>query len=451
MSEIYTSIASTIAQSTNFLGNLSATSDPKNEVSLIVGTEKITGWTRMRVTRSIERIPNTFEIEFTEKNPGGNSIVTALPGAPCQLKIGDDNIVTGYVDLYTPSFSSDSHTVKLVGRGKCQDLIDGAADWPSGQISGTNAYNLAEDLAKPFGIDVLLYVVDVGQNADQALSSLPEIPQHNIMLSESVVDILEKICRYSVLLYYEDADGNLVLNRSAFKESTSGFQEGVNIQEASASFGMNQRFVQYEVYLQNARYYADIPSDDPSGLNGIYKTFDKEGFLPRADGQPRKRKKVIVCESGGGASNYIVGPLRAEWENARRYGRAFRVDLVTDNWRNSEGKILEPGMKIPLDIPSLKVNKKQYVISEITYSLTEEAGTTAHLTLYPPDAFIIEPKITFPLPLREIGDPLHVPGGIKNPADTALTLPDTSPAVSPADGEDFLTTITAGSAKAAVK
>ncbi len=125
--------------------------------------------------------------------------------------------------------------------------------------------------------------------------------------------------------------------------------------------------------------------------------------------------------------------MTALWERDRRFGRSFGLSVVTDSWRDSSGKLWTPNTHVPLELPSMKVSNRTYVISEVTYVRDEENGTTAELLLIPPEAFAVQPIILQQTPIRELGGAanLNPPGGIKNPANPHQPPASNSPATSP--------------------
>src|SRR5260221_9436612 len=88
----------------------------------------LAGWTDIRVQRSCEYFPSVFEISATERFPGDNVSVPVEPGDPCQVLftrgLGRDPVITGYVDRVIPSLSAGRHSISIVGRSKCADLVD---------------------------------------------------------------------------------------------------------------------------------------------------------------------------------------------------------------------------------------------------------------------------------------------------------------------------------------
>src|SRR4051812_44450714 len=106
-----------------------------DDLTLIANTTRISGWTSVRVTRGIERLPSDFEISMTERYPGEIGAISVHPGDQCTIQLGRDTVLTGYVDRYIPSIDGCSHSICITGRGRCADLIDCSAEWPGNQIS----------------------------------------------------------------------------------------------------------------------------------------------------------------------------------------------------------------------------------------------------------------------------------------------------------------------------
>ncbi|HUW37541.1 MAG TPA: hypothetical protein VMV91_09420 [Rhodocyclaceae bacterium] len=342
-----------------------------DDLTLTIGGRSISGWDSIRVTRGIERCPSDFDLSLTERFPGEASALVVQPGDPCVVSIGGDLVITGYVDQFHPSITPTSHMIGVRGRGKCQDLVDCSAEWPNGQISGSSALQIAQNLAKPYGIAVSATVVDVG----------PTIPQLNLIRGETPYEVIERICRFRGLLAYELPDGNLFLTRVGTVFAASGFVEGQNIQQADINYSMDQRYSKYDAFLQSMAVLGDVGD----GGDLIGSATDR--------GVKRHRQMDIIAEYGDSGGDVCV--LRAHWEAARRIGRSNQLHLTTDSWRDASGKLWAPNTLVPLSLPSLKLQQTSWLISEVTYRL-DGNGTTADLVIMPPAAFQPEPVLLMP-------------------------------------------------------
>ncbi|ARL91026.1 Mu P family protein [Burkholderia pseudomallei] len=346
-------------------------------ILLSIGDYMLSGWTSLRCTRGIERFPSDFEIGMTELFPGQANDVVVQPGDECILTIGLDPVVTGYVDRVVPSMDANMHEIRVTGRGRCQDLLDCAAQWPNGQISNCTALDIATKLAVPYNIAV---------NCD--VDKLPIIPQQNIMLGETAYEIIERSSRFSALLVYENADGTLQLTRAGTQAMSSGVQEGINMESVAVERSMDQRYSEIMAVM--------IGTNNLLDLNAI----NAPVFTATDPNVNRHRRRIIIAEAG--ELGWDIGKQRALWEVARRRGRSEVIHLTVDNWRDVDGNLWEPNKLIDVLIPSMKVSGDQggtvpvrYLITEVTYHLDLE-GTHAELTLMAPEAFVPQPILIQP-------------------------------------------------------
>lgn len=333
----------------------------------------LAGWTNIRVTRGVERIPNDFSISMTESFPGQAQDFVVQKGDQCRVYIGDDVVLTGYIDRFSPSISKGSHSITLTGRGLCQDLVDCSAEWDGGQISGTNALDVAKKLAKPYNIEVN---TDIAQTAP--------IPQFNISYTDTPWDTIERICRYSAFLAYELADGSLFITQVGQNKHSSNLVEGQNIQDATATFDASQLFSEYRGYLVAIETWGDL------GKGGLIQT-SVDNPVP-----VRHRVKSIIAESVGGTVSADIVKARVSWELNRRNARSRSATVVVDSWRDSAGALWQPNYLIDLVSPNLKINTvsdgEPWVIGEVTYSRQEGSGTLATLSVMPASAYKPQPQ-----------------------------------------------------------
>jgi hypothetical protein len=114
------------------------------------------GWISIEVTRSLSSVPSSFSLEMTELYPAEMEAMLIQPGDFAEISFGRDVVMTGYVDRFLPSIAPGSHSIHVVGRGKCQDLVDCSLGeiWPGSQIMNNNVLQIAQKLASPYNIKV---------------------------------------------------------------------------------------------------------------------------------------------------------------------------------------------------------------------------------------------------------------------------------------------------------
>lgn len=344
------------------------------DLTLKVGGQSLGGWTDIQVTLGVERCPNDFKLSLTEKYPSsgkeGPRSVLCRPGDSCTILLGGDVVVTGYIDRYNPSIDARQHMIAIVGRGKCQDLVDCSVEWQNMQVANCDVLAIAKKLAAP-------YKISVGATADVG----PAVPQFNLMYGESPYEVIERVCRYRGLLAYELADGSLTLCNSGSSKMSSGVAEGQNVLAASAEFSMDQRFASYRGFALPTELY----NDSDGGV------FTQAGKPAKDVGVTRPRQRDIVVESISGYQDVVQ--KRINWEASYRQGRGFVLRVTVDSWRDSAGKLWTPNAIVPVDLPTLRAPSFPWTIGEVTFRRNTNDGTTAELVLMPKAAFDPEPTL----------------------------------------------------------
>lgn len=351
-------------------------------LTLTVGNQVLTGWQRVNVTRPLAAIPASFDLEVTEKYPTQPDI-DIEPGQPCTVKIGNDLVLTGYVDRYAAQISPSMHSIRVSGRSKSEDLVDcsavfGDINKPGFQTVNGTTLAIAQQLAQP-------YNVTVQSTAGDGVT----IPQFNINLGETCWEIIDRITRYSQMLVYDMPDGSVMLAKVGTTSMASGFSIGDNIEQGDVTLSMDGRFSQYEGHLTSILTFGS-----EAGVN----TPDV-GQIVTDDGVPRFRKRYVISEQFVNGRDIVHD--RAVWEMNKRKGQSYQFNVVCDSWRDSAGKLWSPNFLCPISAAVLKLANKSFIIAAVTY-LRDENGQHANLTLMPPEAFDIEPS--GPLGITTVGD-----------------------------------------------
>jgi prophage tail gpP-like protein len=340
-------------------------------LTLTVGNQVLTGWQRVSVSRPLAAIPASFELEVTEKYPNTPDI-DVQPGQPCNVKIGGDLVLTGYVDRYAASIAPGAHSIRISGRSKSEDLVDCSAVFGDitqpgfQQINGTTLA-ITQQLAKPYGITVQ-------STAGDGVT----IPQFNILLGETPWEIIDRITRYSQMLVYDLPDGSIMLAKVGTESMASGFSLGDNVEQGDVTFSMDGRFSEYEGHLTSVLTFGT-----EAGVNT-----PNVGQVIKDDGVPRFRKRYVISEQFVQGRDIVYD--RAVWEMNKRKGQSYQFDVVCDSWRDSAGKLWEVNKLAPIQAPVLKLRNASYIIASVTY-LRDENGQHGQLTLMPPEAFFVQP------------------------------------------------------------
>lgn len=350
-------------------------------LTLLVGGKSWEGWQRVAVSRAVDSIPANFDIQVTEKYPNVSN-ADIKPGDACQVKIGGDLVITGYIDRYNAGITARDHTVRISGRSKSADLVDCAAffgdkDNPSYQTMGGTTLSIIQQLAKPYGVNVQSEAGDGIQ-----------IPQFNINLGETAWEIIDRLTRYSSLIAYDMPDGSLMLAQAGSEKMASGFVQGVNIETAFVTFTMDERFSIYEGFMTSQ---LGLTSEDGGHV--------PKGEIATDPGVPRFRKKIIISEQIMNNGKPVIA-ARVQWEANRRAARSTAATIAADSWRDTAGALWAPNHLAPINLPVLKEPNATWCIGSVTYT-RDEGGRHANVVMMPKEAFQPEPTPFMPLPATE--------------------------------------------------
>ena len=329
------------------------------EVILYVGNKRYGGWKDVTIRRGIEQISGTFELSVTDRWSGQDQAWQVHQGDECSVKVGDTVLIKGYVDEVLPFFANEDHGVTIVGRDKTGDLVDCSAISKTGEWKGRTLLQVAEDIAKPFGISV---TDTVGLSETFKQSALQE--------GETAFEALERAARMRGVLLVSDEDGNLVITRAGTSRVNTALVQGQNILSARGSFSFRDRFSTYICKGQNVGLDLSTPEQNSQ----------PKGEAP--DSQVKRYRPLIIVAEDIADSKGLKD--RAMWEAAVRMGRSARPVITVQGWEHDAGLWL-PNTLVRVDCPYLYLAEELLIVA-VTYQVNDR-GTTAELELCRPAAF----------------------------------------------------------------
>ncbi|HVL74709.1 MAG TPA: hypothetical protein VM406_01730 [Noviherbaspirillum sp.] len=157
-----------------------------NDVRLLVNGKEYGGWKDIEITAGIERQVRDFTLAVTDRWPGQQDLPRRIrPGDVCELFIGKDKLLTGYVDATPIRYDGKSVSVGVKGRSKTADLVDCSAVHSPGRWSGARVDRIAADLARPYGIEVqaqvpvgapMTHAIDQGESVFESIACVIGAP-----------------------------------------------------------------------------------------------------------------------------------------------------------------------------------------------------------------------------------------------------------------------------------
>lgn len=370
-----------------------------SNITLTVNGRAYSGWTSVRVTRTIEAIAGSFALKVTDRvgpTPVDHAQVFAESGAirvgdPCVVTLGAEPVITGEIDVVDRSYDADAHDVSVSGRDRTGQLCDVSANWMGSgrrknatptigearsEYYGVFLVDLVRHLVKPFSIDVRVAPgldperITLGPAANKDVRKIVVNP------GDSVFDLIDRECRLVGVLPVSDGRGGLVLTRPDMENLTvTALIEGMNILSASATIDNSRRYYEYIAYGCRSG------KDDNPGASVSARSYDH--------GVRHDRVLMVRVE---GAASIAMAQRRAQWEAAVRAARALSVTVTVQGWTQGNSDIWPINALVPLRSPTLGINEAM-LITETTSELSLQRGTTTTLRLTRPDAYRPQPDL----------------------------------------------------------
>lgn len=348
--------------------------DKANQVTLSVAGMDYAGWKALEVSAGIERQARDFTLSITWRWPGQTVEVPIKQGDRCELRIGADLVLTGYVFATPIAYDANSITLSVSGRSTTADLVDCSAINEPGQWRQQTVQQIVTALAEPYGIEVRSEAQETAALAD-----------HTIEPGETVFESIDRLLTLSRLLSADDEAGRVVIIKpGSAGRAADALELGKNILSADAPLDFSGVFSAYRVIGQQ------------SGTDEAFGEDAAEVRAEVADTRTARRRELVIQQSG--QLTPALARDRANWERGNRIGRALAVTYRVQGWRQSNGALWRPNMIVRV-VDRLIGLDRDMLISEVKYSLSS-AGTVATLTVAPPDGF--EPEPADPLKARKV-------------------------------------------------
>lgn len=374
----------------------------KNLVTIRTGGRELKGWTDVSITAGITMAARSFSVGVTYRWPEAKTVLNAFDlGDPCEVWIGGDPVITGYIFANPISYGANFVRVQVSGRSKTADIIDccpmaaavsnavstgDTSPWasmalvgPSGPVSAPatpraaqwrnqKLEQIAADLCAPYGVEVVAQV-----------STGEPIAQHAVQPGETVFESISRLLTIGQLMATDDEAGRLVFTKpGALGEASGGLELGVNILSGSMKRDASSVFSSYVVEGQCAG------SDLAFGAAAAHLRAEVEDV-------ETKRYRMLALTHSGSLSPDLCRQI-ASFEQRRRRALLRAVSYTVVGWRDAQGKLWRPNTLVAVR-DGLFGFERTLLLSEVTYSLSEQ-GMSATLNLAPQEAFEAEPPVS---------------------------------------------------------
>lgn len=333
-------------------------------VHLRIGSVVWSAWSDVEITRSIEQVASTAALAISGVDWERWTWITPTPSSLCEIRAGGTSwetgktVLTGYIDADDLS-TSDGSAYRLEVRSRTQDLVDcscGASSVRSWE--GATLARIAEDLARPFGLEVVTDVI-----------TAPLAGRFRVAPTDAVAKALEKPAKQAGLLLTDDPTGRLLITTAAPPGPVADtLERGRNIEQMSRHRTVVDRYSRYTVRGQSA---TEIAAEGEIADPWIV------------------RNRVLVLNSDRSATSASCR-TRAQWEAMVRAGKSVRYEVTLGSWRMTSGELWRPNVLVRLVDPVVGVDD-ELLVAVVKLRKTSNDGTRAVLTLAYPDAYLSEP------------------------------------------------------------
>ncbi len=348
-------------------------------LTLHVNGDTFDGWKEVSLHRGFDALAGSFELGLTERYPDHPDKWVIEAGQACDVTIGGERVLTGYIDDASYAFDANSHTVTMTGREKTADLVDCSVIHGSGSFKNRTVEQIAAEIARPFGINVIS--VDGAGNRTVSTklgaghAGKEPLRRLSLQQGETAWEVIDRIARQRSVMAITNADGDLELRKPAMTRAGYALVQGVNVRAATFKNNVRDRYSDY------------LLKGHPHGQDGdfLLGTSDTRAYTPKATAQdpgvPRYRPLMIINEETSTGASLAA---RAKWEATIRAGKARSVQVTVSGWRTDAGELYQIDRLVPVHIPRLGVDE-ELLVAGVQYR--KAADTTCVLTLVPKEAY----------------------------------------------------------------
>lgn len=326
-------------------------------ILVTVGGKTFTGFETARLSATLEHAARSFDLQIAAENGGAATIQMFKAGAKVSITVAGEPFLTGFVDRYRPRIGKAEFSVSISGRSKGADAIDCSVIHATGNFQNRTPLQIAQELDK-FGVGFT------------ASGDLKPVLNFQVSPGETVFQALSRLARDQNLTLRSKGDGGIEFYnaKKSPKRQAGPLIEGRNILSGEADHDWSKRYSKYHVRGQKA-----VGTDE--------KATQLES-VAEDTGVDRYRPTVILAE-GDTDEGRICD--RAQHHRNRKAGRGLSADITVVGFRDSGGKLWEPGNLVYVESDALSLGQDM-MIEGVDFSEDSSGGLVAKLKLCDPKA-----------------------------------------------------------------
>lgn len=344
-------------------------------ITLRVDGQLYEGWQKVRITRSLRDIAGDFELSLTRKWDDA-AAMAIKPLSACTVHIGNDLVLTGYVDDFIPSYDAREVSWVVSGRSKTSDLVDCSAIYKTGQWQNVALDRVARDISAPFGIEVVVEC-DLGD----------AFPRVAIEQGETCFELLDRLAKQRGILLTTNELGQLVLTQASDQLMGTSLILGQNILAARGNFSMRDRASEWIVKGSSYGGGATWDNTAPATIGGQKATVTDPAVT-------RYRPRIIIAED---VTTVAGASKRGQWQKQRSIGEGTQTEITVAGWRTQgmegdSGPLWRINRMCPVK-DEIQGLDESWLIVTVTLMEDDKNGREAIINLTPREAMLIPAEV----------------------------------------------------------
>jgi prophage tail gpP-like protein len=340
---------------------------PRTPITIKVQGVELHGWLESTVSRSLEDISGTFSIPVSFDKGDTPKVFRQ---DEVEVLIGGHVVIAGYVLSAEPFYFRDDVGLRITGRDYTGDLVVASAIYKGGQWLKTTVDQIARDLCKPFGIDVVVET-DVGA----------PLSRFEIEHGESVADCIARAASFRGVMVTRSLAGQLLITRAGAHKSVAAIVSGDNVISMEPEGSDENRHSEYIFTGQGeTNDYGSARAAHDQTVSVADKTLGR--YLP------------LVTQAMGSVSKADM-LKQAEHMARLRLAQAYRYTYEIEGWE-ANGQPWEINTLVPVFDPVLGIDGDEWLIVATEATVSRTDGDITRVTIAPVNAFkqvaLPEPK-----------------------------------------------------------
>ena len=360
-----------------------------NEVSLNINGDIFKYWKSVSITSELNTVAPAFSVNALSKS--SLMIDRLKSGRPVTVKIGEDTVLTGYIEQTPVSYSATSANVGIAGRSKTCDLIDCTVmvddpniSYEKPNTSNSNYVSCPQNAAteyKNVALETIIAQLIMPYGIKLVNETKPLTKKRNFSAKheDTVLKALQNLTSTENLLFYGNEKGDLVVTEKGKLTADDALVLGQNILTGDASFDASKIY----------KYYRAVGQDKgATGKTG--HDASSHNYIAVDDNVSRTR---LLTKKVQGVADTAKCKVTAEGDRDYNRDQYFKITYKVQGWRQSTGKLWKINSLVDIKDDFLGIDtqrSQKFLITRVVFNLTENEGMTTTLDVIPPNGWRLE-------------------------------------------------------------